>query len=157
MLIRSVEEKDWERVVQLFNRTNDLTTTGNRYELEKLKNSYKNNEIKIIVAELKDKFGDYGLIAETIIDTRTEDWEIKDLTVSCRTMGRGIGSALLISIMHYAKERKAKSIMGILKEIESNWRMKPLYIKRGVEVKKKVMKQLMVIQLKINCRIIIPG
>ena len=83
MLIRPVEEKDWERVVQLFNRTNDLTTTGNRYELEKLKNAYKKNEIEIIVAELKDKFGDYGLIAETLIDTRTEDWEIKDLTVSC--------------------------------------------------------------------------
>src|SRR3989338_2516863 len=137
MLIRSVEEKDWERVVQLFNRTNDLTTTGNRYELEKLKNSYKNNEIKIIVAELKDKFGDYGLIAETIIDTRTEDWEIKDLTVSCRTMGRGIGGALLISIMHYAKERKSKSIRGILRKIESNWRMKPLYIKRGFEIIRK--------------------
>lgn len=137
MLIRPIEEKDWERVVQLFNRTNDLTTTGNRYELEKLKNSYKNKEIEIMVAELKDKFGNYGLIAETIIDTRTENWEIKDLTVSCRTMGRGIGSALLISIMHYAKERKAKSIRGILREIESNWRMKPLYIKRGFEVIKK--------------------
>jgi len=137
MLVRPVEEKDWERVVQLFNRTNDLTTTGNRYELEKLKNSYKNKEIEIMVAELKDKFGDYGLIAETILDTKTKDWEIKDLTVSCRTMGRGIGSALLISIISYAKERKAKTIRGILREIESNWRMKPLYIKRGFKVIKK--------------------
>ena len=137
MLIRPVEEKDWERVVQLFNRTNDLTTTGNKYDLEKLKNSYKNKEMEIIVAELKDKFGDYGLIAETILDTRNKDWEIKDLTVSCRTMGRGIGSALLISIMHYAKEKKAKTIRGILREIESNWRMKPLYIKRGFEIIKK--------------------
>src|SRR3989344_7869113 len=137
MLIRPVEEKDWERVVQLFNRTNDLTTTGNRYELEKLKNAYKNKEIEIMVAELKDKFGDYGLIAETILDTKTKDWEIKDLTVSCRTMGRGIASALLISIMHYAKEKKAKTIRGILREIESNWRMKPLYIKRGFKVIKK--------------------
>ena len=137
MLIRHVEEKDWERVVQLFNRTNDLTTTGNKYDLEKLKNSYKNKEMEIIVAELKDKFGDYGLIAETILDTRNKDWEIKDLTVSCRTMGRGIGSALLISIMHYAKEKKAKTIRGILREIESNWRMKPLYIKRGFEIIKK--------------------
>ena len=137
MLVRPVEEKDWERVVQLFNRTNDLTTTGNRYELEKLKNSYKNKEIEIMVAELKDKFGDYGLIAETILDTKTKDWEIKDLTVSCRTMGRGIGSALLISIISYAKEKKAKTIRGILREIESNWRMKPLYIKRGFKVIKK--------------------
>lgn len=137
MLIRPVQEKDWTRVVQLFNRTNDLTTTGNRYELEKLKESYKNNEIEIFISELSDKFGDYGLIAEAIVNTRTENWEIKDLTVSCRTMGRGVGSALLIAILRYAKEKGAKTVKGILKEIESNWRMKPLYIKRGFEAIKK--------------------
>jgi len=137
MLVRPIREKDWERVVQLFNRTNDLTATGNRYELEKLKKTYDNKEIEIFVAELKDKFGDYGLIAETIVNTRTKDWEIKDLTVSCRTMGRGIGGAMLIAMLNYAKERKIKTMRGILKEIESNWRMKPLYIKRGFEVIKK--------------------
>jgi len=134
MSIRPVEEKDWERVVQLFNRTNELNTTGNKYELDKLKKSYDNSEIEIFVSELTDKFGDYGLIAECIVNTRTDDWEIKDLTVSCRTMGRGIGSALLIAIMNYAKEKNAKTIKGILRNIESNWRMKPLYIKRGFKV-----------------------
>jgi len=137
MVVRKVEEKDWERVVQLFNRTNELNTTGNKYELEKLKEQYDNNEIEVYVSELTDKFGDYGLIAECILDTQTKDWEIKDLTVSCRTMGRGIGSALLIELMHLAKERGAKTIRGILREIESNWRMKPLYLKRGFKVIKK--------------------
>jgi len=137
MIIRPVEENDWERVVQLFNRTNELNTTGNRYEIDKLKSQYDNKEIEVYVSELTDKFGDYGLIAECIIDTKTKDWEIKDLTVSCRTMGRGIGSALLIAMMYYAVERKAESIRGILREIESNWRMKPLYLKRGFKVIKK--------------------
>src|SRR3989344_1444847 len=73
----------------------------------------------------------------TIRSVEEKDWEIMDLTVSCRTMGRGIGSALLIAIMYYAVERKAKTIRGILREIESNWRMKPLYIKRGFKVIKK--------------------
>ena len=137
MIVRKVEENDWERVVQLFNRTNELNTTGNRYELDKLKKSYDNKEIEVFVSELTDKFGDYGLIAECIIDTKTKDWEIKDLTVSCRTMGRGIGSALLIVLMHLAKEKKARTIRGILRAIESNWRMQPLYIKRGFKVIKK--------------------
>ncbi len=137
MVIRKVEENDWDRVVQLFNRTNEMNTTGNRYELDKLKEQYDNGEIEVYVSELTDKFGDYGLIAECLIDTRTKDWEIKDLTVSCRTMGRGIGSALLIAMMHKAKERGAKTIRGILREIESNWRMKPLYLKRGFTIIKK--------------------
>ncbi len=137
MTIRPVQEKDWERVVQLFNRTNEMNTTGNRYELEKLKKQFDDGEIEVFISELTDKFGDYGLIAECIVDARTKDWEIKDLTVSCRTMGRGVGSALLIAMMYYAKERKAKTIRGILREIESNWRMKPLYLKRGFKVVKK--------------------
>jgi len=135
MIVRPVEDNDWERVVQLFNRTNELNTTGNRYVLEDLKSKYDNKKIEIFITELKDKFGDYGLIAETIVDTTNKDeWEIKDLTVSCRTMGRGIGSSLLISILNYAKERNVKKIKGVLKEIESNWRMKPLYIKRGFKI-----------------------
>jgi predicted enzyme involved in methoxymalonyl-ACP biosynthesis len=52
-------------------------------------------------------------------------------------MGRGIGGAILIAIINYAKEKDAKTIKGILREIESNWRMKPLYTKRGFEVIKK--------------------
>ena len=81
MVVRKVEQKDWERVVQLFNRTNELNTTGNRYELEKLEKAYYNGEVEVYVSELTDKFGDYGLIAECILDTRTKDWEIMDLTV----------------------------------------------------------------------------
>tara|TARA_Y100000310_G_C20355474_1_gene656431 strand:+ start:40 stop:405 length:366 start_codon:yes stop_codon:yes gene_type:complete len=80
---------------------------------------------------MNDKFGDYGLIAEAIIKKQDYGWFIQDLTVSCRTMGRGIGSALLISILNYAKQQGIKKIRGMLIETESNWRIAPLYEKRG--------------------------
>ncbi len=135
MTVRPVKESDWERVCQLLNRTNELNATMNRYTLEELKESYTKNKDIVYIVELDDKFGEYGLIAECIIDTTVSGvWQIKDLTVSCRTMGRGIGSALLICVMHYAKEHGVKKIEGILREIESNWRMKPLYVKRGFTV-----------------------
>lgn len=133
MTIRHIEDKDWERVCQLINRTNELNATANRYTLEQLKESYeKNNEI-VLVVELTDKFGDYGLIAESIIAKESYGWFIKDLTVSCRTMGRGIGSALVIAVLHYAKEQGIKKVRGMLVETESNWRVKPLYEKRGFD------------------------
>ena len=46
-------------------------------------------------------------------------------------MGRGIGSALVIAILYYAKDNSIKKIVGRLVETESNWRIKPLYEKRG--------------------------
>jgi FkbH-like protein len=99
--------------------------------LKQLKESYEKNQDIVMVVELKDKFGDYGLIAETIIEQKDYGWFIRDLTVSCRTMGRGIGSALVVAILHYAKENSIKKVVGKLVETESNWRIKPLYEKRG--------------------------
>jgi len=108
MKVRHIEEKDWERVCQLLNRTNELNATSNRYKLEDLKESYEKNKEVVLVVELTDKFGDYGLIAESIIQRKDYGWFIKDLTVSCRTMGRGIGSALVVVILQYAKQQGIK-------------------------------------------------
>jgi len=68
MTVRHVEEKDWERVCQLLNRTNELNATANRYKLEDLRESYEKNKDIILVVELTDKFGDYGLIAKPIFE-----------------------------------------------------------------------------------------
>ena len=133
MTIRGIEEKDWKRVCQLLNRTNELNASSNRYTLEQLKESYEKNKDIILVVELTDKFGDYGLIAESIIKKEDYGWFIKDLTVSCRTMGRGIGSALVIVILKYAKQMGIKIIRGMLVKTESNWRIAPLYEKRGFD------------------------
>lgn len=132
MTVREIKEEDWARVIQLLNRTNELNATGNRYGLEDLKRSYEVNKDRILVAELTDKFGDYGLIAETIIDTTEPGvWFVRDLTVSCRTMGRGIGSTLVIVILNLAQKAGVKKVKGYVKPSESNWRMQPLFEKRG--------------------------
>jgi len=131
MTIRHSEEKDWPRVCQLLNRTNELNATANRYTLEQLKESYEKNNDIILVVELEDKYGHYGLIAETILERKDYGLFIRDITVSCRTMGRGIGSALIVAVLNYAKENEIKKTVGKLVETESNWRIKPLYERRG--------------------------
>ncbi|MAG92119.1 hypothetical protein CMO83_05580 [Candidatus Woesearchaeota archaeon] len=131
MTIRHVQEQDWPRVCQLLNRTNELNATVNRYTLKQLKESYEKNKDIVLVVELKDKFGHYGLIAETILEQKDDGWFIRDVTVSCRTMGRGIGSTLILAVLNYAKESGIKKVVGKLVETESNWRIRPLYEKRG--------------------------
>ncbi|MBS3100830.1 HAD-IIIC family phosphatase [Candidatus Woesearchaeota archaeon] len=131
MTVRPIEEEDWTRVTQLLNRTNELNATANRYTLEQLKESYEKNNDVIMVVELKDVFGDYGIIAETILENKDYGWFVRDLAVSCRTMGRGIGSALVVAVLNYAKENGIKKVVGRLVETESNWRIRPLYEKRN--------------------------
>lgn len=134
MRIRKIKEADWPRVIQLLNRTNELNATSNRYSLDDLKKSHVENDDLIMVVELKDKFGEYGIIAETIIDrTVPNSWLIRDLTVSCRTMGRGIGASLLTAVMKIAKSKNIEKVLGYVNHTESNWRMKPLFEKRGFQ------------------------
>jgi len=128
--IRPIEEKDWSRAVQLFNRTNELNTTGSRFILEELKKECEKDSM-IFVVDMKDKFGDYGLIGESLIKKEDSIWFIKDIAISCRTMGRGIGSALVISILDYAKESKIHKVTGRIIETKDNWRLKPLFINCG--------------------------
>ena len=130
MTIRSAEEGDLPRVSQLLNRTNELNTRKSRRSLEEIKEIYKQDSKKILVSELKDSFGEYGVVAEAIVDAK-KTWNIIDLAVSCRTMGRGLGSALLVHILNLAKEAKSDKVSGKVKRSKDNWRIHPLYEKRG--------------------------
>lgn len=137
MRARLAKEDDLERVVQLLNRTNELNATVNRYSFEEISEKYKKGELNILVSELADRFGEYGIIAECVFYCKGKEVFINDLAVSCRTMGRGIGGAMLLTLLNYAKERGYESVTGYVNETESNWRMKPLYEKRGFEEVKK--------------------
>jgi FkbH-like protein len=132
------KETDIQRITQLLNRTNELNATNNRYSFEEIKELFNDEKHKFIIVNLSDKFGNYGLIAESLIEINNIDKSIfiKDLTVSCRTMGRGIGGALLISILRYAKNNNFDKVIGYVEETESNWRMKPLFEKRNFKLLK---------------------
>lgn len=132
MKVREMNEDDWPRIIQLLNRTNELNATGNKYKMEELKKSREENGDMIIVCGLTDKFGDYGLIAESIVETKEKGvWFIRDLTVSCRTVGRGIGETLLNTVLRMAKKRGIKKVRGYLHKTELNWRLKELFTSQG--------------------------
>jgi len=94
----------------------------------------------IYVGFMKDKFGDYGLIAEGIIRKINTyepftgyEWELKDICVSCRTMGRGIGGELMDYILRQAKEQRASKVVGFIIPNEDNYRMPKLFESAGLK------------------------
>ena len=120
-------EENIPRIVNLANRTNELNATRHRYSEQEIRDRFTNEEYNIYVVFMKDRFGDYGLIAETIIHVFPEHWEIEDICVSCRTMGRGIGGELLALIKQQAKEYKIPKVVGFIIPNEDNHRMPKLF------------------------------
>jgi len=129
--IKVGEESEIPRLTILTNRTNELNATQNRYTEAEIEKFIKDKSYIVYVAYLRDKFGSYGLIGEVIIEKQDNMWFLKDVCVSCRTMGRGIGSALFRHIKQEAEKNCVEILKGVVIPNEDNFRMTHLFEKFG--------------------------
>jgi len=99
--VRPTREQDIPRVLELMTRTHQLNTTGLVFSRDYITDIITNatGNTKIMVAELQDKFGKYGIIGTAIVEEITPEWVLKYLALSCRVMGRGIERAFLCAMM----------------------------------------------------------
>jgi FkbH-like protein len=101
MVLRRATPADFDRVAELMVRTNQLNTTGRVVPPEELRSLCASNEHLALVADLRDRFGDYGTVAFALV-TRAPDWTLSLLCVSCRVRDRGVGAAILDALMQSA-------------------------------------------------------
>lgn len=124
LTLSRVKEGDLERVEELTLRTNQLNSTGATYDYEELRSFIHSDEHLFLIAELTDKFGDYGKIGLALAERSEHALTIKLLLMSCRVMNRGIGSAFLV---HLAKTAKAEGL-DLLADFVSTGRNRAMYI-----------------------------
>jgi FkbH-like protein len=116
--------EDLDRAEELTNRTNQLNTTGytfSRAELEEFRVSLRHS---LLMAELVDRFGNYGKIGLSLIERDSQTWTIKLLVMSCRVLNRGVGMVLLGYILRQAK----RSGVRLLSEFIPNDRNRMMYV-----------------------------
>lgn len=97
--IHRATEQDLRRAEELTVRTNQLNTTGYSYSFDELKALIHSEEHLLLMADLKDKYGDYGKIGLALIECTPECRNLKLFLMSCRVMSRGVGSVMLSHIM----------------------------------------------------------
>ena len=101
-------EGDLQRAAELTQRTNQLNTTGYSFSRDELQSFLNSEEHLLLMAKLKDKYGDYGRIGLMIVEKETDHWTIKLLLMSCRVMTYGIGSVMLSYIINLAGKKNKK-------------------------------------------------
>ena len=120
-IYRHEQLPDPVRALDLLNRTNELKTSPNRYESLPA-------DRDIITASLVDRYGDYGLIAVAVVDRREPVHGLDDLAVSCRTMGRGIGTAIVAWICQdLILKHWGVGLVGVITPTDQNGPMRDLY------------------------------
>ncbi|QIB47722.1 amino acid adenylation domain-containing protein [Streptomyces aureoverticillatus] len=87
--------EDLARAHELTVRTHQLNSTGLVYGMEELRELIASPDHEILVASLRDRFGDYGTIGLSVSHRRGGDSVLRLLLMSCRVMSRGVGTLFI--------------------------------------------------------------
>jgi FkbH-like protein len=98
------------RAAEMAARTNQLNATLARTDLPTLQRWAADGHV-IRVAELEDRFGDYGLIGLAVGAPDGGDLRLDELAISCRAMGRSVEAALVASVAAAARSGGAARVV----------------------------------------------
>ena len=92
--IREPEQKDWSRLAQLTQRTNQFNFTTRRRTEPQLRALASVGAI-VRSINVSDRFGDYGLVGLVIGTIEADRVSTDTFLLSCRVLGRGVEHAIL--------------------------------------------------------------
>jgi FkbH-like protein len=103
LIIERPSVEDLGRLEDLTLRTHQLNATGYTYSLEELRAFRSSSSHRLYMATLTDRFGSYGRIGLSLLQTTPKEWRMKLLLMSCRTLSRGVGNVFLRELLALAK------------------------------------------------------
>lgn len=95
MTVREATEADLTRAGELTVRTHQLNSTGLTYDVDELRRLAASPHHRVQVAELRDRFGDYGIIGLAVTGLTPGEAVLRLMLMSCRVASRGAGAVLL--------------------------------------------------------------
>jgi FkbH-like protein len=101
-----LEPSHLERVAQLTQRTNQFNTTTIRRSANEIQALCLSEKKEGLVVEVRDRFGDYGLVGVIILEARSDTIDVDTFLLSCRALGKGVEQRMLARLGEKARERK---------------------------------------------------
>lgn len=127
--IRSAEERDLPRVAQLTQKTNQFNLSLIRRSLTEIEDIHKS--CSILVLNLKDRFGDYGLVGVAILKQENRCLFLDTFLMSCRALGRGVEQYFLCTLFDFADQKNLKMIIAPYRSGSQNQQVKTFLLKMG--------------------------
>lgn len=104
-----INDEVLERAYELSQRTNQLNTSGQRYEKEELRAICLGEDPRqAFVFRCSDRFGDYGYIALCVLQPETA--EVQSYMMSCRVQRKKVENAIFAWLLNYASDSGAQQL-----------------------------------------------
>lgn len=123
------------RVAQLSQRSNQFNLRTVRYTESELIQMAQAEHTFPFAFGLRDRFGDYGLIAVVVLKAMQENLFIESWFMSCRVLKRGMEQFVLNTLCNFAKENGFKELVGEFIPTAKNELVKDLYQNLGFTCK----------------------
>jgi len=125
--LKKFEKKDINRITQLVNKTNQFNLTVKRLNLKEITSISKSSDFLTVAGNLKDKFGDNGLVTVVIGKIKKQTMDITVWLMSCRVFNRNLEFALFDCLINLCKSKGISTIYGNYIKSEKNMIVKDFY------------------------------
>jgi FkbH-like protein len=119
------------RIAELLQRSNQFNLRTRRYGQTQCRALMESTDAFPFYAKLKDRYGDYGLIAAVILKREGGVLRIDEWAMSCRVLQRGVEHSLMNAIVDFAKKNGFDRIAGSWAPTAKNESVKDLYAQFG--------------------------
>ena len=99
---KDLEESDVGRVLQLFQRTNQMNLSTRRFSRGELEEWLQGENRSLWTFRVADRFGDYGFCGVASVEEADGRMTLRDFLVSCRVLGRGVEETMLAVAAQHA-------------------------------------------------------
>ena len=103
-------ERHLERAAQLSARTNQFNIRKRPRTADELSDELEQPDTRATVLEVRDRFGEYGIVGLVMAKVRGAELVVDTLLLSCRVLGRGVELELLRWMAEQADEAGATAV-----------------------------------------------
>jgi FkbH-like protein len=133
LLIEPISPANVGRVADLTQRTNQFNLTTPRHSRDSLVAFLEHPGREGHAFRLADRFGDYGLIAVTLLDQDADTVVIDAFLMSCRVLKRSVEDAILGFLLRHALAKGASRVRGLYRPSRKNGQVSGFYAAHGFE------------------------
>ncbi len=116
--IRDLADRNFDRVHELTQRTNQMNFSGNHYDRGILKKIQTTPHLDTYVLDCEDRFGSYGVVGFCIVDR--QEPRMTDLMFSCRIQSKRVEHAFLTFLLRKYITETGKDFFANYRKTERN-------------------------------------
>ncbi|MBQ6841381.1 MAG: HAD-IIIC family phosphatase [Bacilli bacterium] len=131
--IKAFDEMAYARLSQLSNKSNQFNLTTKRYTENEIENVAKADCYITLYGDLKDSFGDNGIVSVVIGHKNENILDIELWIMSCRVLKRGMENAMMDKLMESCRENNIDVVHGYYYPTAKNKMVKDFYSQFGFD------------------------